>query len=116
MRERRCPSSRIGRHATGNRSARGASKPETFDFVGFTHICATSKTGRFWVKRIAIKKRMRVKLKAVKAQIKQRRYLPIPVQGAWLASVVRGHRAYYCGRSRNSLGLRSRYSAGGGSW
>ena len=95
MRERRCPSSRIGRHATGNRSARGASKPETFDFVGFTHICATSKTGRFWVKRIAIKKRMRVKLKAVKAQIKQRRYLPIPVQGAWLASVVRGHQAYY---------------------
>ena len=85
----------FGRHATGNRSAQGASKPETFDFLGFTHICATSKSGRFWVKRITIKKRMRVKLKAVKAQIKQRRHLPIPVQGAWLASVVRGHQAYY---------------------
>jgi RNA-directed DNA polymerase len=85
----------FGRYAAGNRSARGAGKPETFDFLGFTHICAASKSGRFWVKRITIKKRMRAKLKAVKAQIKQRRHLPIPVQGAWLASVVRGHQAYY---------------------
>jgi group II intron reverse transcriptase/maturase len=85
----------FGRYATGNRAARGAGKPETFDFLGFTHICATAKSGRFWVKRITIKKRMRAKLKAVKAQIKQRRHLPIPVQGAWLASVVRGHQAYY---------------------
>ena len=86
----------FGRHATRNRSARGAGKPETFDFLGFTHICATSKkTGRFWLKRITIKKRMRAKLKTVTAEIKRRRHLPIPEQGAWLASVVRGHQAYY---------------------
>jgi len=85
----------FGRHAAGNRAARGDRKPETFDFLGFTHICATSKNGRFWLKRITIKKRMRAKLKAVKAQIKQRRHLPIPEQGAWLAAVVRGHQAYY---------------------
>ena len=86
----------FGRHAAGNRAARGIGKPETFDFLGFTHICATSpRTGRFWLKRITIKKRMREKLKAVKVQIKQRRHLPIPVQGAWLASVVRGHQGYY---------------------
>jgi group II intron reverse transcriptase/maturase len=85
----------FGRHAAANRSARGAGKPQTFDFLGFTHICARSKTGRFWLKRITVKKRMRAKLKAVKAQIKQRRHLPIPIQGAWLGSVVRGHQAYY---------------------
>jgi RNA-directed DNA polymerase len=85
----------FGRHAAQNRSERDAGKPETFDFLGFTHICAESKSGRFWLKRITIKKRMRAKLQAVKVQIKQRRHLPIPVQGAWLASVVRGHQAYY---------------------
>jgi group II intron reverse transcriptase/maturase len=85
----------FGRHAAANRSARGAGKPQTFDFLGFTHVCARSKTGRFWLKRITVKKRMRAKLKAVKAQIKQRRHLPIPIQGAWLGSVVRGHQAYY---------------------
>ena len=86
----------FGRHAAGNRSARGAGKPETFDFLGFTHICARSaRNGRFWLKRVTIKKRMRAKLKAVNAQIKRRRHLPIPWQGAWLASVVRGHQAYY---------------------
>ena len=85
----------FGRYAAHNRSARGAGKPETFDFLGFTHICARSKTGRFWVKRITIKKRMRAKLKALNVQLKQRRHLPIPAQGAWLASVVRGHQAYY---------------------
>jgi RNA-directed DNA polymerase len=85
----------FGRHAARNRAARGDGKPETFDFLGFTHICATSKTGRFWLKRITIKKRMRTKLKALNIELKRRRHLPIPMQGAWLASVVRGHQAYY---------------------
>jgi RNA-directed DNA polymerase len=86
----------FGRHAVGDRSARGVGKPEAFDFLGFTHICVMSKkSGRFWLKRVTIKKRMRAKLKAVKAEIKQRRHRPIPEQGAWLASVVRGHQAYY---------------------
>ncbi len=86
----------FGRYAARDRSARGAGKPETFDFLGFTHICARSKkTGRFWLKRITIKKRMRAKLKAVKADMKRRLHLPTPEQGAWLASVVRGHQAYY---------------------
>jgi RNA-directed DNA polymerase len=85
----------FGRHAAGNRAARGAGKPETFDFLGFTHICATSKNGRFWLKRITIKKRMRAKLKSLNVEIKRRRHLPIPEQGRWLASVVRGHQAFY---------------------
>lgn len=85
----------FGRRAARDRAARGAGKPETFDFLGFTHICATSKTGRFWLKRITIKKRMRAKLKTLNIELKRRRHLPVPVQGAWLASVVRGHQAYY---------------------
>jgi hypothetical protein len=53
------------------------------------------RDGRFWVRRITISRRMRAKLREVKDQLKRRRYQPIPEQGRWLASVVRGHRAYY---------------------
>ncbi len=85
----------FGRYAARHRKARGLGKPETFDFLGFTHICATSRGGRFWIKRITISKRMRAKLKQVKDQLTQRMHLPVPEQGRWLASVVRGHMAYY---------------------
>ncbi|SRR5260370_21998750 len=81
--------------AARDRARRGLGKPETFDFLGFTHICAKSKSGRFWVKRITISKRMQAKLKQVKDQLRRRMHQPIPVQGRWLASVVRGHMAYY---------------------
>ena len=85
----------FGRNAARNRAARGQGKPETFDFLGFTHICAKSRTGRFWLKRITISKRMRAKLRAVNDQLKRRRHQPIPVQGQWLRSVLQGHFAYY---------------------
>jgi len=85
----------FGRLAASKRARRGLGKPETFDFLGFTHICARSTRGRFWVKRITISKRMRAKLKEVKDQLTRRMHQPIPEQGRWLASVVRGHMAYY---------------------
>jgi len=85
----------FGRGAAANRQARGLGKPETFDFLGFTHICAKTRAGRFWVRRITISKRMRAKLREVKDQLKARRHQPVPEQGRWLGSVVRGHRAYY---------------------
>ena len=85
----------FGRYAASDRKKRGLSKPETFDFLGFTHVCGKTKDGRFWLRRITIKKRMRAKLKQVRAELRRRRHLPIPVQGRWLASVVRGHLAYY---------------------
>jgi group II intron reverse transcriptase/maturase len=85
----------FGRYAAERRRARGLGKPETFDFLGFTHICARMRDGRFWVRRITISKRMRAKLRGVKDQLVRRRYQPIPEQAWWLASVVRGHRAYY---------------------
>jgi RNA-directed DNA polymerase len=85
----------FGRFAAKNRQARGLGKPETFDFLGFTHICARMRDGRFWVRRITISKRMRAKLREVKDQLKRRRHQAVPEQGRWLASVVRGYRAYY---------------------
>jgi hypothetical protein len=85
----------FGRRAAVDRQRRGLGKPETFDFLGFTHICARSRSGRFWVRRITIAKRMRAKLAEVKTQLKRRRHQPIPVQGRWLAQVLQGHMAYY---------------------
>jgi group II intron reverse transcriptase/maturase len=85
----------FGRHAVRARAARGLGKPETFDFLGFTHFCGKTKKGRFWLRRITISKRMRAKLSEVNISLKTRRHQPIPVQGQWLGSVVRGHLAYY---------------------
>jgi group II intron reverse transcriptase/maturase len=85
----------FGRNAARARAARGDGKPETFDFLGLTHICGKTKNGRFWLKRKTIAKRMRAKLKEVKVELLRRRHLPIPEQGRWLGSVVRGHLAYY---------------------
>jgi group II intron reverse transcriptase/maturase len=85
----------FGRYAAERRAEHGLGRPETFDFLGFTHICATTRDGRFFLKRVTVSKRMRAKLKEVNSLLKRRRHQPIPVQGAWLASVVRGHLAYY---------------------
>jgi hypothetical protein len=85
----------FGRHAGWKRAKRGLGKPETFDFLGFTHICAKGKKGRFWVKRITIAKRMRAKLREINIELKRRRHQPVPDQGRWLRSVVQGHLNYY---------------------
>jgi RNA-directed DNA polymerase len=85
----------FGRHAAERRQARGLPKPETFGFLGFTHICAKDRHGRFKLTRITSKKRMRQTLSAVKTELRRRRHLPIPEQGRWLASVLRGHLHYY---------------------
>jgi RNA-directed DNA polymerase len=84
----------FGRHVARRRQVRGDGKPETFDFLGFTHICAKTRNGRFMLKRVTISERMQAKLREVKLALMQRRHLPIPEQGRWLASVVRGHVAY----------------------
>ena len=85
----------FGRYAAGRRQKRGLGRPETFDFLGFTHCCGNALNGGFLLKRITIKKRLRAKLRQVKEELKRRRHQPIPEQGHWLASVVRGHCAYY---------------------
>ena len=85
----------FGRNADWKRRRRGLGRPETFDFLGLTHICARATGGRFWIKRITIAKRMRAKLKQINVELKRRRHRPLPEQGAWLRSVVQGHLAYY---------------------
>jgi RNA-directed DNA polymerase len=85
----------FGRFAAQQRKQRDLGKPETFDFLGFTHICGKTKSGSFALRRITITKRRRAKLHKVKEELVHRRYLSIPEQGQWLASVVRGHCAYY---------------------
>ncbi|MCA1708036.1 MAG: group II intron reverse transcriptase/maturase [Actinobacteria bacterium] len=86
----------FGRFAARNREARGLGKPETFQFLGFTHVCGkTRKSGRFKLKRITDSKRVRAKLHALKGKMRRRMHLPIPEQARWLASVLRGHYQYY---------------------
>lgn len=85
----------FGRFAAERRQKRGLGKPETFSFLGFTHICAKDRKGRFNLKRITDSKRVRAKLREVKTELRARRHLPIPEQGRWLASVLRGHCNYY---------------------
>jgi group II intron reverse transcriptase/maturase len=85
----------FGRFASERRKARGLGKPETFQFLGFTHICGKTRNGRFMLKRITDAKRLRAKLHKVKAELRRRMHLPIPEQGLWLGAVVRGHLNYY---------------------
>jgi RNA-directed DNA polymerase len=85
----------FGRHAAANRKRRGLGKPETFNFLGFTHICGRSRRGSFQFKRKSRRDRVRAKLKEVKAELRQRMHLPAPEQGNWLAQVVRGFFAYH---------------------
>jgi RNA-directed DNA polymerase len=85
----------FGRFAAENRVRRGDRKPETFEFLGLTHICARTRNGRFKLKRVTSKKKMRAKLRAVKAELRRRWHHSIPEQGRWLASVLSGHYRYY---------------------
>jgi RNA-directed DNA polymerase len=85
----------FGRFAAHNRARRGDRKPETFEFLGFTHICAKDRRGWFKLKRVTSKKKMRAKLRAVKTEMRRRMHLPIPDQGRWLARVLAGHYRYY---------------------
>jgi len=86
----------FGRFAEANRAERGEGKPETFDFLGFTHICSrTQKGNRFTIRRKTIAKRLRTKLKEVREAIIRRRHEPVPVLGKWLRSVIQGHLNYF---------------------
>jgi group II intron reverse transcriptase/maturase len=85
----------FGRHAAENRKKRGLGKPETFNFLGFTHICGRSRGGLFSLHRKTRRDRMRIKLRALKGELKRRMHEPIPQQGRWLGQVVRGYFAYH---------------------
>lgn len=86
---------RFGKLAAIQRRERGQSKPETFDFLGFTHICGKSKVGRFVLFRHTSRKRMQRRLSAIRKELVARRHLPIPKQGKWIRQVVAGYFAYH---------------------
>ena len=85
----------FGRHAAANRKRLGLGKPETFDFLGFKHICGKTKKGRFLVLRQTVRKRMQAKLQQVKIELWRRMHDPVPEVGKWLKSVVGGHFRYF---------------------
>ncbi len=80
----------FGRYAAERRAERGLGKPETFNFLGFTHICAKSKKGKFQLRRKTRRKPLKAKLKEIKQELHRRRHEPVAEQGRWLAQVVRG--------------------------
>ena len=86
----------FGRYANANRQRRGErGAAETFSFLGFIHICGRSRRGRFLLTRHTDPKRMRATLKDINVILKRRRHDPVPEQGRWLGSVVRGYFAYF---------------------
>jgi RNA-directed DNA polymerase len=86
----------FGRYAAERRKKRGEGKPETFNFLGFTHICGRNhKTGNFAVVRKTIGKRMAAKLKDLKAKLRQRMHHRLPGTVRWLQQVVSGYFQYH---------------------
>ena len=98
----------FGREAENNRKRRGLGKPETFDFLGFTFICGRSRRGKFLIKRKTRRDRMRVKLQAIKQELRRRMHWPIPAQGKWLKQIIRGYFNYHAVPTNNRalLGFR----------
>ncbi len=86
----------FGRYAQERRAKAGKGKPETFDFLGFTHYCSRARNnGWFKVERKTIAKRMRAQLQVIKTELRRRLHRPIDETGRWINQVLRGHMAYY---------------------
>ena len=85
----------FGRYAAERRKERGVDKPETFDFLGFTHICSKSRLGKYSVLRKTSAKKMRNKLADLKITMRARMHWSIADLGKWLKSVIVGHCRYY---------------------
>lgn len=85
----------FGRWAAIRSQRRGLSKPETFDFLGFTHCCGQTRAGGFKIVRLTIRKRMRATLQAIRHKLKRRMHEQVKVTGRWLGSVIRGYLNYH---------------------
>jgi group II intron reverse transcriptase/maturase len=94
----------FGPFAAEDRRRAGNGKPETFNFLGFTHICGKKRNGRFTGVRQTIRARLQAKLCEVKTELRRRRHDPLPEVGRWLRTVVDGHLRYY-GVPMNSRAL-----------
>src|SRR5215469_6858563 len=105
----------FGRFAEQNRRQRGEGKPETFNFLGFTHICARTRKGHFTVLRQTMRQRQQAKLRALKEELQRRMHTPIREQGAYLRAVLAGHFRYY-GVPMNGPALSAFQEAVGRQW
>lgn len=85
----------FGRYAAERRERAGKGKPETFNFLGFTHVCGKTKEGEFLLHRRTMKERLRAKLREVKTELRRRLNDPIPKQGKYLHAVVTGYFGYH---------------------
>ena len=95
----------FGRYAAENRKRVGERKPESFDFLGFTHSCDETRNGKFIVLRQTMRKRVCAKLRELKDELRCRMHFPLPEVGQWLRSVMLGHFRYYAvPRNQRKLG------------
>ncbi|MDA1373094.1 MAG: group II intron reverse transcriptase/maturase [Proteobacteria bacterium] len=86
----------FGRFAMEDCRKRKKGKPESFDFLGFTHRCAKRRSdGHFTVRRETIKKRLKAKLDAIKIELRRRMHHKVAKTGQWLRSVINGYLNYY---------------------
>src|SRR5450755_969518 len=86
----------FGRFAAEQRKRDGAGKPETFNFLGCTHICSRIwNSGKFTVQRKTVGKRMTAKLQNIAAQLRKRLHHPIAQTGQWLGQVLQGYYNYH---------------------
>jgi RNA-directed DNA polymerase len=86
----------FGKYAAERRGNRGLGKPETFDFLGMTHICGKKKDGKgFQLLRKTARKRMKTKLREIKEELRRHMHATVDEQGRWLGQVMRGYFAYY---------------------
>ena len=96
----------FGKRAAANRKTRGEGKPDTFDFLGFTHICGRSRRGYFLLHRHTKRKSMMAKLQEIAEELRERWHTSIAEQGKWLGQIVRGHIQYF-GVPTNSRALQA---------
>jgi group II intron reverse transcriptase/maturase len=85
----------FGRYAEERRAKRGDGPPETFDFLGFTHISGKTRRGEFTIHRKTSRKKFRAKLAELKETLTRRRHDDLARVGEWLHSVYRGWCQYY---------------------
>lgn len=85
----------FGRYAAERRLKRGDGPPETFDFLGFTHICGKTRKGDFTIRRISSSKKLRHKLRELKGKLQRMMHLDLAKVGSWLSRVFRGWCNYH---------------------
>ena len=85
----------FGRFAQRDRRLRGQGRPETFDFLGFTHYCTETRRGRFQLGRKPVAKRMARTLKRIKEALRRRMHDNVEETAKWLGKVVDGWLNYF---------------------